>query len=69
LRRHIGPNLHTLTAADIMSDSPIYIDEDMLAADALNILTSKHITALFVCKGKCPIGIVHIHDVLKLGVA
>ncbi len=69
LRRHIGPDLHTMRAADIMSDSPIYIDEHMLAADALNILTGKHITALFVCKNKQPVGIVHIHDVLKLGVA
>ena len=41
----------------------------MLASAALEMLNASRITALFVVdKGK-PVGIVHVHDLLRLGVA
>jgi arabinose-5-phosphate isomerase len=41
----------------------------MLASAALEVLNASRITALFVVdKGK-PVGIVHVHDLLRAGVA
>ena len=69
LRRHISRDLYSQTAIDVMTKDPIFVTPNTLAADALRIMTRKHITALFVCKDGKPIGILHIHDVLNLGVA
>jgi arabinose-5-phosphate isomerase len=42
---------------------------DMLSSAALEVLNTSRITALFVVdKGK-PVGIVHVHDLLRAGVA
>ena len=40
-----------------------------LAGEALEILNSSKITALIVTEGKKPVGIVHLHDLLRAGVA
>lgn len=69
LRRALTPDLMTKTASDVMTRNPVFVTEDTLAADALGLLTSKHITALFVCRDNRPVGLVHIHDMLSLGVA
>ncbi len=68
IRRNISKDIHLKTAQDIMSQNPVYVTPDMLAADALAILNQRHITTLFVCEDKRPIGILHIHDFLELGV-
>ena len=41
-------------------------EENLLISEALNIMNTKKITSLFVCKKNKPIGIVHIHDLLRL---
>ena len=69
LRRHMSADLHTKTAADVMTKSPVFVTPDTLAADALGLMSQKHITSLFVCDGGRPIGLLHIHDMLELGVA
>ena len=38
----------------------------MLVGEAINIMNAKKITSLFICENKKPIGIVHIHDLLRL---
>lgn len=69
LRRHISADLHMKTAADVMTKNPVFVTEDTLAADALNVLAGKHITSLFVCNAAgVPVGLLHIHDMLALGV-
>jgi arabinose-5-phosphate isomerase len=69
LRRHMGKDLLAARTADIMTRKPKAVAPDMLASAALEILNASRITALFVLdKGK-PVGIVHIHDLLRVGVA
>ena len=42
---------------------------DQLASEALEILNSLKRTVLFVVEGRRAIGIVHMHDLLRAGVA
>jgi arabinose-5-phosphate isomerase len=70
LRRHIhmGPDLMTAVVDDVMTRNPKTIRGDLLASEALEILNSSKITALIVTDGGRPIGIVHLHDILRAGV-
>ena len=54
------------TASEIMTKTPTTAKKDTLVGEAINTMNSKKITSLFVCNGKKPIGIVHIHDLLRL---
>lgn len=69
LRRHMGPDLMTARVDDVMTPHPKTIGRDLLAGEALEILNSSKITALIVTDGKKPVGIVHLHDLLRAGVA
>jgi arabinose-5-phosphate isomerase len=72
LRRHFD-SLVTATASEVMTRSPKTLPGDMLAADALMFLNDNKITAAFVIDRfdaaypMRPVGIVHIHDLLRLG--
>jgi arabinose-5-phosphate isomerase len=68
LRRHMGPELMTAIVDDVMTKSPKTIRGDLLASEALEILNSSKITALIVTEANKPIGIVHLHDILRAGV-
>ena len=69
LRRHMGDSLLTARTGDIMTKKPKVVTPRMLASAALEVLNASRITALFVVdKGK-PVGIVHVHDLLRAGVA
>ena len=68
LRRHMDRDLINAAVADIMTRTPNTIAPDVLASAALERITSSCITALFVVKEGRPIGIVHIHDLLRLGI-
>ena len=67
LRRHMQAGLLDLKARQIMTASPVTIRKTSLIAEALGLMNSKTITALFVVEGGKPIGIIHIHDCLQLG--
>lgn len=69
LRRHMAPDLLTKTAAQVMTPAPQSIKKEQFATEALAILNEKKITSLFVVEAEKPIGIVHIHDCLRAGVA
>ena len=69
LRRHMRPDLMTASVDDVMTKNPKTISPDLLASEALEILNSSKITALIVTDGKKPVGIVHLHDILRAGVA
>lgn len=54
----------------VMTRSPKTVGRHMLAAEALAIMEHKHITALVVANEQhCIEGVVHLHDILKAGVA
>lgn len=69
LRRHMGRDLLSSTVADIMTPNPKTIDPGMLASAALELINASRITTLFVVQDDKPIGIVHVHDLLRAGVA
>ncbi len=69
LRRNMGPELTTARTGEIMTRNPKTISPDTLASAALEVINSMSITALFVVEDGKPAGIVHIHDLLRAGVA
>jgi arabinose-5-phosphate isomerase len=69
LRRKMRPDLLDLQVETVMTKKPKTIRPDQLTSEALEILNSSQITALFVVEAGVPIGIVHMHDLLRAGVA
>ena len=69
LRRHMGDHLMKAKTAEIMTKKPKTIGPGMLASAALDVLNKSRITALFVVEKGRPVGIVHVHDLLRAGVA
>jgi arabinose-5-phosphate isomerase len=69
LRRHMGNNLVLAKVADIMTRNPNTLPPDLLAAEALEIINSLRRTQMFVVSDGRPVGILHIHDLLRAGVA
>ncbi len=69
LRRHLDGDLLTRPVDDVMSRAPKTIAPDAVVGAALQTLNSAKISALFVVEGRRPVGIVHMHDLLRAGVA
>ena len=69
LRRHMGKDLRNTSAAEVMTKNPKTIRTGALAAEALGIMNANSITVLFVINEGIPIGIVHMHDCLRAGIA
>ncbi|CAG0965600.1 MAG: KpsF/GutQ family sugar-phosphate isomerase [Rhizobiaceae bacterium] len=69
LRRNLGDGLLGRTVDEVMTRSPKTVDPDTLAATALQIVNSSAITTLMVVEAGRPVGIVHLHDLLRIGVA
>jgi arabinose-5-phosphate isomerase len=69
LRRHMGGDLLALTVDKVMTRNPLSVAPDALALEALATMNARQITALLVCADSTPVGIVHIHDLLREGVA
>jgi arabinose-5-phosphate isomerase len=68
LRRHMSNTITTQTAKEIMTVNPVTIAEHQLASEALALMQRKAITNLFIVKNNKPVGILHIHDLLRAGV-
>ncbi len=72
LRRAMGPDLLSRHVGDIMNSSPRTIGPEALAVEALHMMNAQErpITALFVVTASAvPVGILHIHDLLRVGLA
>jgi arabinose-5-phosphate isomerase len=69
LRRHMGPRLMESPCADIMTRRPATFSRTDLAAKALAVMQARGITNAFVVEDGRPVGVVHIHDIIKAGVA
>lgn len=69
LRRHMSGNLLQQTVRDVMTPHPLSIRPGALAAEALALMNDRSITSLFVVDDGKPVGILHIHDCLRAGVA
>ncbi len=66
LRRKMDSTFLQKTSKEIMTKDPLLISEDILVSEAINLMNSNKITSLFVCNKHKPVGIVHIHDLLRL---
>jgi arabinose-5-phosphate isomerase len=72
LRRALRPGgtLLSQKTGEIMTRQPRRIAPDALAAEALRLMNEGRITSLFVVdEAGQPVGILHIHDLLRAGVA
>jgi len=71
LRRHMGSDLFSKKASDVMTPAPQTITPRSLAAEALSQMNSKGIngiTCLMVAEEGTPVGILSVHDCLRAGV-
>ena len=66
LRRKMNSDIIKKSVKKIMTKKPLTIDENCLIGEALNLMNSKKITSLFICKKNIPMGIIHIHDCLRI---
>jgi arabinose-5-phosphate isomerase len=69
LRRHMRPDLLDARVEDVMTRGPTTVRPDQLASEALEILNSLKRTVLFVVEGERTVGLIHMHDLLRAGVA
>ena len=69
LRRHMSPELMTRLTGQVMTTGSTSIRPEALVNEALRTMNTKFITTLFVVQNERPIGIIHIHDCLRAGVA
>ena len=71
IRRAFDNNadIHQTLISDVMSKNPKVIRPGMLAAEALHIMETYKITSLIVTNEyHQPVGVVHLHDILRAGV-
>ena len=66
LRRKLNSKIFEKKAFEIMTKNPTLANKEMLVGEAINLMNTKKITSLFICDKKKPLGIVHIHDLLRL---
>lgn len=70
LRRHIDSDLLAMTVDQVMTVDPKTITPETLAASALQIVNTSAITNIMVTdEDNRPVGIVHLHDLLRIGAA
>jgi arabinose-5-phosphate isomerase len=70
LRRHMGAELLMKSALEIMTKNPTTIESRALAADALHTMNEKRLTQLFIIDdAQRPTGLIHLHDLLRAGIA
>ena len=69
LRRHMGPKLLEASVDQVMTRNPKTVRPNQLAGEVLEHLNATKITAVFVVEDGRPVGILHMHDLLRAGVA
>ena len=65
LRRHIELDFKMVKIENIMTKNPSVITKDAYASEALGIMNKKAITNLFVIENNKPVGVIHMHDILR----
>ncbi|HEY7608325.1 MAG TPA: KpsF/GutQ family sugar-phosphate isomerase [Alphaproteobacteria bacterium] len=69
LRRHMDGHLLARKAAEVMTNNPQTIRPEAFAAEALGLMNAKKITTLFAVRDGRPVGFLHMHALLRAGVA
>lgn len=68
LARNLHRNLGELAVDDIMTRKPKTIGPRMMASAAIGVLNDNNISALIVAEEGRPLGVLHFHDLLRIGV-
>ena len=69
LRRHLGPAILTEPVDTVMTRRPKVIAPDALLPQAIELLNTASITSIFAVAEGRPVGVIHLHDLLRVGVA
>lgn len=69
IRRQIGSDLLAMTVDQVMTKGPKTIEPETLVAKALQMINASSITTLMVEEKGRPVGLVHLHDLLRIGAA
>ena len=69
LRRHMRADLLDARVDDVMTRAPKTVRPDQLISETLELLNSTKVTALFAVEAGKPVGVIHIHDLLRAGAA
>ena len=65
LRRHMSKNLLQKKVSIVMTPNPKTLPPDTLVSEALVLMKKQSITNYFITKKKKPLGVIHLHDILK----
>jgi|TARA_B100000287_G_scaffold288153_1_gene271549 arabinose-5-phosphate isomerase len=65
LRRHMSSDLLDKNVTEIMTNKPKTLNPDILVSEVINLMNAQSITNYFITKKKKPLGIIHLHDILK----
>ncbi len=69
LRRHMRANLLDARVDEVMTRGAKTVRRDQLLSETLDILNVRKVTALFAVEAGKPVGIIHVHDLLRAGTA
>jgi arabinose-5-phosphate isomerase len=69
LRRNMEGDLMSRRVEEVMTRSPRCVAPDALAGAVLQTINASSITTIIVVDDERPVGIVHLHDLLRIGVA
>lgn len=69
IRRHIGSDLLSMTVDQVMTKAPKTVGPGTLVAKALQTINASAITTLMVQEEGRLVGLVHLHDLLRIGAA
>jgi arabinose-5-phosphate isomerase len=69
LRRYLTSGVTAKIIDEVMNRTPLTATPAMLAADVLRTMNERNITQIFVVEDGKPAGIIHMHDLLKSGLA
>jgi arabinose-5-phosphate isomerase len=69
IRRHMANDLLTRRVEEVMTKNPLAVAPDMLLGEALETMETRKISALVAVEEGRPVGLVHVLDLLRVGVA
>jgi arabinose-5-phosphate isomerase len=69
LRRHMSNNLLDTPVETVMTRNPKTVHPTQFISETLDILNTMKVTAFFAVEAGKPVGIIHVHDLLRAGAA
>jgi arabinose-5-phosphate isomerase len=68
LRRHMAADLLARPVEAVMTRAPLTVEPRALASEALRVMNGRGVTSLFAVEDGRPVGVVHIHDLVRAGI-